>query len=322
MKTMGNTRPSDLHGLWTGIGLLFLHLGALLAFVPAFFSWSALGVAVLLYWATGAIGICLCYHRILTHKSLQVPKPLEYAMAMLGALALQGGPVEWVSTHRAHHAKSDREGDPHSARRGLRWAHMDWLYLPNEYRLSVPEQRRLAPDLYAQPYYRFLEKTAILWQIVLGLVLLMLGGMPWLVWGLFVRVTVTYHLTWFVNSAAHFSGYRSFRTGDLSTNNWWVALLAWGEGWHNNHHAFPFSARHGLRWFELDLTWLTIKFLAALRLARDIKIPTPAMMKRLALDAKSALDEAKSAIEDAKQAIGEAKSAIEAKPLRNRPAQR
>ncbi len=291
-KTVG-ARASNSRGIVTGLGLLFLHVGALLAFVPAFFSWSALGVAVLLYWATGAVGICLCYHRILTHKSLEVPKPLEYAMATLGAMTLQGGPIEWISTHRAHHAKSDREGDPHSARRGLRWAHMDWLYLRNEYRLSLTEQQRLAADLHAQPYYRFLEKTTLLWQIGLGAVLFALGGMPWLVWGLFVRIVVTYHLTWFVNSAAHWSGYRSFRTSDLSTNNWWVALLAWGEGWHNNHHAFPFSARHGLRWFEIDFTWLTIKLLATLRLARDVKIPTQAMMKRLALDAKSAIGDAK-----------------------------
>ena len=107
--------------------------------------------------------------------------------------------------------------------------------------------------------------------------------MPWLIWGIFVRCVVTYHITWLVNSAAHMTGYQTFRTGDKSTNNWWVALLAWGEGWHNNHHAFPFSARHGLRWFEVDATWMTIKVLAWLKLARDIKLPTPAMVARLSL---------------------------------------
>jgi stearoyl-CoA desaturase (delta-9 desaturase) len=111
-------------------------------------------------------------------------------------------------------------------------------------------------------------------------VLFALGGWPLVIWGIFVRVVVTYHVTWFVNSAAHHSGYRTFRTGDRSTNNWWVALLTWGEGWHNNHHAFPFSARHGLRRFEIDVTWYSIRLLAMLRLARNIKLPTAAMMAR------------------------------------------
>jgi fatty-acid desaturase len=269
-------------GVRTGVALLFLHVGAALAFVPAFFSWSGVGVALLLYYLTGALGVTLAYHRILTHKSLRLPKPLEYAFATLGALTLQGGPIEWVSTHRAHHAKSDREGDPHGVQLGLSWAHVNWLYLYNAYRPSLTEQRRLAPDLYVQPYYRFLERTFVLWQLVLAAGLYALGGWSWVIWGIFVRVVVVYHVTWLVNSAAHFNGYQSYRTGDRSTNNWWVGILAWGEGWHNNHHAFPFSARHGLRWFEFDMTWLTIKLLAAMRIARDVKLPSRAMMERLA----------------------------------------
>jgi len=218
-----------------------------------------------------------------THRSLRVPKVLEYAMATLGALCLEGGPIEWVSTHRKHHAHTDAQGDPHNAHRGLAWTHVEWLYRRNEDLPTPAERRRYAPDLCSQPFYNFLDRYTLALQALLGLGLLAAGGWSWLVWGIFVRLTAVYHVTWLVNSAAHRFGYQTFRTGDRSTNCWWVALLTWGEGWHNNHHAFPFSARHGLRWFEVDVTWATIKVLAALKLARDIKLPTDAMIARLAL---------------------------------------
>ena len=265
----------------SGLGLLLLHLGALAALIPGTFTWPAMAVAVALHYVTGGIGISLGFHRMLTHRSLQCPRWLEYLIAICGTLALQGGPLEWIATHRAHHAHTDREGAPHNVHRGLGWAHVAWLYRSNDARPTEAEQRRLAPDIAGVPFYRFLERTYLLWQIALGLVLFAIGGWPWLIWGVFVRVVVTYHVTWFVNSAAHHSGYRSFRTGDRSTNNWWVALLTWGEGWHNNHHAFPFSARHGLRRFEIDVTWYSIRLLAMLRLARNIKLPTAVMIDRL-----------------------------------------
>jgi fatty-acid desaturase len=264
-----------------GIGLAFIHLGALAAFWPPFFHWSALAVFAVLWYATLAIGVSLCFHRMLTHKSLRVPKLLEYAMAVLGTLALEGGPIQWVATHRIHHAHTDREGDPHDARRGLFWSHFEWLYRPNEARPTAEERVRYAPDLVSQPFYRFLDAAHVPLQIALGVMLFALGGWSWLIWGVFVRLTVVYHITWFVNSAAHRFGYQSFRTGDRSTNCWWVALLTFGEGWHNNHHAFPFSARHGLKWYEVDLSWMTIRLLRLLRLAKDVKLPTPAMLERL-----------------------------------------
>ncbi len=265
-----------------------MHLGALCAFIPGTFHWSALVVLAVLTYVTGAWGICLGYHRLLTHRSLRLPKALEYATAILGTLALQGGPIDWISTHRAHHAHTDKEGDPHDIHRGLLWSHFEWLYKPNEAMLSPAEQVRLAPDLANDKFYQFLENSYLWWTVALGVVLLAVGGVSWLVWGIFVRIVLTYHITWLVNSAAHYSGYQTFRTGDKSTNNWWVAFLAWGEGWHNNHHAFPFSARHGLRWFEIDATWWTIKVLAWLKLARDIKLPTPQMMQRLQLQPQRA----------------------------------
>ncbi|GAC1543669.1 MAG: fatty acid desaturase [Candidatus Velthaea sp.] len=274
----------DPYALRTGIGLAAVHVGALAVLIPNTFSWSGVAVALVLYYLTGAFGITLGFHRLLTHRSLKVAKPVEYLCAILGTLALQGGPIEWIATHRAHHAHTDREGDPHDVNRGLRWAHMQWLYRHNDARLSKEEQLRLAPDLANDKFYLFLENTYLFWQIALGIVLFALGGWSWVIYGVFVRCVGTYHITWLVNSAAHNSGYQTFRTGDKSTNNWWVAILAWGEGWHNNHHAFPFSARHGLRWFEFDFTWITIKALVALKLARDIKLPTEAMIARLALE--------------------------------------
>lgn len=267
--------------LLTGLGLALIHLCALAAFVPALSSWSAAGAAAVLVYVTGGLGVTLGFHRLLTHRSLRLSKGVEYVLTVLGVLALQGGPIDWVATHRRHHATSDGPGDPHGMDRGFWWAHVGWLFLPNPGRPTIEERRRLAADLAAEPFYRFMERTPLLWQVALAVVLFALGGWSWVVWGIFVRLVVTYHITWFVNSASHWTGYRTFRTGDRSTNNWWVALLAWGEGWHNNHHAFPFSARHGLRWFELDLTWLTIRALQLVGIVRSVKLPTRAMLDRL-----------------------------------------
>jgi len=233
--------------LGTRVALIVVHVAACAVFLPNMFSLSAAIVAVTLYYLTGAFGITLGFHRLLTHRSFRLAKPLEYGLAILGTLALQGGPIDWVSTHRAHHAHTDREGDPHDVNRGLLWAHMQWMYCRNDACLTKVEQLRLAPDLANDKFYLFLDKTFLLWQLALGLALLAIGGPSWVICGIFVRLVATYHVTWLVNSAAHHSGYRTYRTGDNSTNSWWVAFLAWGEGWHNNHHAFPFSARHGLR---------------------------------------------------------------------------
>jgi stearoyl-CoA desaturase (delta-9 desaturase) len=270
-------------GWATFTGLAVVHLGALGVFLPGTFHWSALIVLLVLYYTTGAWGICLGYHRLLTHRSLKVAKPVEWAATILGVLALQGGPIDWISTHRAHHAHTDKEGDPHDIHHGLLWSHFEWLYKPNDAMLSPDEQLRLAPDLANDKFHQFMEASNVWWTVALAVILFAVGGWSWLIWGVFVRIVITYHITWLVNSAAHHSGYQSFRTGDMSKNNWFVAFLAWGEGWHNNHHAFPFSARHGLRWFEIDATWWTIKVLAWLKLARDIKLPTPQMLQRMQL---------------------------------------
>jgi sn-1 stearoyl-lipid 9-desaturase len=265
-----------------GSVLLAIHVGALLAFIPALFSWSGLAVAGIITYLTGGFGITLCYHRMLTHRALRMVRPLEYASAILGALAFQGDPISWVATHRAHHAHADHPRDPHSIRRGLSWAHLTWIFRKNENIPSLQEQKRYTPDLWADPFYTTMRYLYIPLQAGLALLLFVLGGWSWVVWGIFVRLVFTYHATWLVNSAAHAFGYRTYRTPDRSTNSWWVALMSWGEGWHNNHHAFPFSARHGLRWFEIDVTWWTIKLMAAMRLVDKVRVPTRQMRDRLA----------------------------------------
>jgi stearoyl-CoA desaturase (delta-9 desaturase) len=268
----------------TGIGLGFIHLCALAAFMPMFFSWSAVAVCLVLVYVTGGLGVTLGYHRLLTHRSFRMPKLMEYASAFFGTLALQGGPIWWVATHRKHHAHSDKDGDPHDVYKGWWWAHIDWLYRSNKDRPARNEVARYTKDMIDDKVYVFLNTFEVPIQIAVGLLLFAAGGISWVVWGVFVRLVLTYHITWLVNSAAHTSGYRTFRTTDRSMNNWMVALLAFGEGWHNNHHAFPFSARHGMKRSEFDMTWSTIKLLSGLRLAREVRVPTPEMLDRLRID--------------------------------------
>ncbi|HMF28228.1 MAG TPA: fatty acid desaturase [Candidatus Cybelea sp.] len=266
----------------TGVGLALIHIGALAAFVPALFRFSDLAIVAIASYCTGVLGVTLCYHRVLTHRSLRLRKPVEYCFAFFGTLALQGDPIRWVAVHRKHHAHADHDGDPHNIKLGFKWAHVDWLYRHNVAYPTQDEIARYAPDLYADPFYRALAYAALPLQLALAVALFLLGGWAWVVWGVFVRLVFSYHSTWLVNSAAHMLGYRTYRTTDRSTNCWWVALLSFGEGWHNNHHAFPFSARHGLSWFEVDMTWWHVKVLAFLRLADRIRLPSEVMRRRLA----------------------------------------
>lgn len=263
--------------------LVLIHVLAITAFWPVLFHWSAVAIMLGLAYVSGGIGIALGYHRTLTHRSVRLWKPLEYATAICGTLALQGSAIDWVATHRKHHAHTDKEGDPHDANVGFRWSHFLWMVMPNRSLLTADERKRYAADLISDPFYRVLHTYGVGLTLALGGLLFLAGGWSFVVWGIFVRLVVVYQFTWLVNSAAHTVGYRSFRTDDRSTNCWWVAILGWGEGWHNNHHAFPFSARHGLRWFEFDVTWLTVKLLGSVGLATRIRVPTSEMIGRLRL---------------------------------------
>ncbi len=250
------------------IGAHILALGAFFTF-----SWPALILCLVLHWVTGGLGVTLGYHRLLTHRSFQVPKIFEYFLALMASLACQGGPITWVATHRLHHEKSDEEGDPHTPLEGFFWAHMGWCLRDNQMEKSE-ELARYAPDLVKDPVYVFLNRTHILWTALLAAGLYAWGGWSFVVWGIFVRMVLVYHSTWLVNSAAHVWGYRTYKTTDRSTNLWWVALFSYGEGWHNNHHAFQHSARHGLKWWELDATYFMIQCLEFLGLAKAIKVPS------------------------------------------------
>ncbi|MFM7425796.1 MAG: acyl-CoA desaturase [Elainella sp.] len=255
---------------WVSVAFFAAFHGlALLA--PWFFSWSALGVAVLLHWLFGGIGICLGYHRLLSHRSFRVPKPLEYLIALLGALAIQGGPIFWTAGHRQHHAYTeDVEKDPYSAQRGFWWSHMLWILYPSPTAFDSDYYGKYAQDLMRQPFYRWLNRNFLVLQVPLAVLLYALGGWSFVVYGIFVRAVLIWHSTWFVNSATHRWGYRTFAANDGSRNLWWVSLLTYGEGWHNNHHAFPQSAQSGWRWWEIDSTWWMIQLLQRLGLATKV----------------------------------------------------
>lgn len=248
---------------------------AVAALAPFFFSWGALITCVILYFVTGMFGITLGYHRLLTHRSFKTPKWVERFLATLGVLALQGSPREWVAHHRMHHAKTDTPDDPHDARSGFWHSHIGWLFK------IVPKfddknlQRRFARDIVADPYLNWLSGWGpqIGLQVGLGLALLAFGGWSYVIWGIFLRLVIVYHVTWTVNSLTHMWGYRNYETNDLSRNNFLVGIWAFGEGWHNNHHAQQDVAPAGRRWWEFDLTWQVIKLMRFFGLAYDIKMP-------------------------------------------------
>lgn len=253
------------------IGIAVIHAGALLA--PFTFTWNAFWVFFWLQWITGLLGVTLCFHRLLAHRSFQLPKWLEYVFTICGSLALQGGPMKWVATHRVHHAFSDRPQDPHSPTRGFWWAHMLWLFATDEILDHPTKYHRYVPEMARDKVHMWINRTHVWHTVLLGAILFAWGGLPFLVWGVFFRTMFVYHVTWLVNSAAHLWGYQSFDTNEGSTNNWWVAALSYGEGWHNNHHAYLHSAAHGLRWWEVDVTYMTIRALAAVGLATRIRLP-------------------------------------------------
>jgi stearoyl-CoA desaturase (delta-9 desaturase) len=261
-----NPQSDAVHWSFAAI-LAALHLGAVAALF--YFRWSALAVFALTWIFGQNIGIAVAYHRLLTHRGYLVPKWLEYALALLGCLAMQGSPIYWVAVHRMHHQYTDRPGDPHSPRDGKWWAHTGWI-LTGKIHNGSAIPMRYAPDLMKDRFYRWLNVYHWVPTVLLGLALFASGGLSWVLWGIFLRVTLGLHATWLVNSATHLWGSRRFETRDDSRNNWWVALITGGEGWHNNHHAHPLSARHGMAWYELDPNYWCIWLLAKAGLATGV----------------------------------------------------
>lgn len=273
--------------------VIIFHLLALLALLPWLFSWSGVWVMIAGLFVFGTLGINLCYHRILTHRGMVCPKWLEYSFAALGVCSMQDTPARWVAVHRLHHVHSDQRDDPHSPLAGFLWGHMGWMFLKNDNLNRLEIYSRFAKDLLRDPFYKKLE-TTLLYPLILlgswclffliGLITQRLAGKPFaeaaqfgaslLIWGVFVRTVVVWHITWSVNSLAHIFGYRNYDTADDSRNNWFVAFMAMGEGWHNNHHADARSARHGHRWFEIDLTFSFVQLLEYVGLATEVVRPS------------------------------------------------
>lgn len=236
---------------------------------------GAIVTAVVLYYVTGCLGITLGYHRLLAHRSFKAPVWVERVLATCGVLALQRSPLEWVGHHRMHHAYSDTPKDPHDATRGFWWSHIGWMCHDQPDITDHAKLRKFARDIVADPYLNWLSShtVQVMMQVALGVALLVLGGWDYMIWGIWVRLVVVYHTTWFVNSATHQWGYKNYKCDDLSSNLWWVGLLAFGEGWHNNHHAQPDVAPAQRKWWEFDLTWQIIKGMRLLGLAHSIKMP-------------------------------------------------
>jgi stearoyl-CoA desaturase (delta-9 desaturase) len=247
-------------------------------------SWTAVGVALTLY-VLRMLAITGFYHRYFSHKSFRTSRAMQFLFALLGASAVQRGPLWWASQHRHHHTHAEDEQDPHSPHRhGFLWSHTGWFLA----RANFTTRMAVVPDLAKYPELRFLDRFDALVPLLLALGLYTAGeliahsapalatsGLQLLVWGFAISTVVLYHATFTVNSLAHTFGGRRYATCDQSRNNLWLALLTFGEGWHNNHHRFPGSARLGFYWWEIDLTYYFLRLLAALGLIWDLR-PVPA----------------------------------------------
>lgn len=249
---------------------------------PFYFSWLGLAVGFTVWFIANCPGVGAGFHRLLTHRGYEVPKGIEYFLAILGCLALQGSPTQWVAVHRMHHKYVEQEGkDPHTPRqgsttvRGFAWAQWLWMLLPNP-PLEDDVIKRYAPDLSKDDVHKLIHKYWWLPSIILGAVLLYFGwpNPSLFLWAGVVPVAVGWQITWMVNSVTHMKefGTRRFNTPDDSRNSFLVAVFTFGEGWHNNHHAYPTSARHGLAWWEIDMNFYVIRILAFLSLASKLKL--------------------------------------------------
>ncbi len=281
------------------LGFVLIHLIAALAFVPWFFSWTGVVLLVAGIYVFGVLGISVGYHRLLTHRAFVSPRWLERVFAVIGTCCMQFSPAFWVAVHRRHHHFADEEKDPHSPIKSFLWAHFGWLLVrPPDMKPAVMTDR-YARDILRDPFYAWLErhknwiKVAIAcWVAYFAagfLSALAMGedvatafqfGASLFIWGGVLRTVVVWHTTWSVNSVTHMWGYRNYSTPDDSRNNWIVGLLTGGEGWHNNHHADPSSARFGHRWWEFDPGWLTIRAMQRLGLASKVSLPSASLKAR------------------------------------------
>jgi stearoyl-CoA desaturase (delta-9 desaturase) len=271
MRPMGNTKPFVL------LVVIVPFLGTVLAMVLLWqrdVHWTDLALLATMY-TCPAFGQTIGYHRMLTHRSFRPHPVVKLILLVFGAMAVEAPPLEWAATHIKHHAQSDREGDPHSPMEGLFHAHLGWLFKD---RFADPHQ--YARHLLKDPIVVFVNRTFLLWVVLSLVIPFMIGGWTGFLWGALVRIFIGHHVSFSVNSICHTFGKREFETNDRSHNEWIVGLLAFGEGWHNNHHAFPRSAFHGLHWWQFDFSGYVIWTLERLGLVHDVYRVSPALLAR------------------------------------------
>ena len=268
------------------VGMVVFHLGCLGAF------WTGVSpaalIAALVFYLIRGFGVTAGYHRLLAHRSFRAGRPVRFLLALAGSLATQGGPLWWVAHHRSHHRYTETERDIHSPRTQGFWrSHMGWMLSAESFR----ENGANARDLYRVPELKFLQQHYAWIVVGQGVAIYALGaglgalgvettGAQMLVWAYFIATVALWHATFMVNSVCHLWGSRPFDAEDSSTNHWLVAILALGEGWHNNHHKFAYSARHGLEWWQFDLTWVLLRGMEKLGLVSELRLPRPRMLER------------------------------------------
>jgi stearoyl-CoA desaturase (Delta-9 desaturase) len=249
------------------LGMHLMCLGVIWVGVSA----SAIAIAGAMY-ALRMLAITGFYHRYFSHRTFKTSRVVQFIFAALGAMSVQRGPLWWAAHHRHHHANSDEHDDTHSPyQHGFWWSHTGWFMS----RKNFATRTEYVEDLARYPELRFLDRFDVLMPVALAATLFAMGGAQWLIWGFFISTVVLYHATFTVNSLSHVFGHRRYATQDQSRNNWMLALLTFGEGWHNNHHHFPGSARQGFYWWEVDLTYYVLKLFEACGLIWDLKTVPP-----------------------------------------------
>ena len=245
-----------------------VHLACLLAFYTGV-TWSAFAVCLGLFWLR-MFGITAGYHRYFSHRSYKTSRAFQFVLALLGTLSVQKGVLWWAANHRVHHKYSDQEGDVHSpVRDGFWWAHVGWI-LADDWEETQYDR---IPDMAKYPELRWLNEHYLVPPVTLAVLLFLVGGLTWLVWGFFVSTTMLWHSTFTINSLSHVYGSRRYETTDTSRNNVWLALLTMGEGWHNNHHRYMNSTRQGFFWWEVDASYYILTALSWVGVVWDLHQP-------------------------------------------------
>jgi len=262
-RFVGSFRPDS----WPFWGI---HLLAIFGVIFTGWSWAGFGLAVAFYYAR-MLFVCTGYHRYFSHRTFKTSRPVQFLLAFLAQTTAQKGVLWWAGHHRRHHKYSDKEGDVHSAKLdGFWWSHVGWIATDDPERDAIDRDR--VKDLYRFPELRLLEKVNLLPAVILAVIMLWAGGWHGLLWGFFVSTVLLWHGTSLVNSLNHVIGKRRYDTDDESRNNWWIALLTLGEGWHNNHHHYMTSANQGFRWYEYDVAYYFICFLSAMGIVWDVRV--------------------------------------------------